>query len=165
MFHNTLLYLIPTEGLQMTAYDDYYPAVFYAVDKIPGSGNFIQSLHGVREDLREMLVQDNLNGFEKIVVDHVKELSVLKFLMTLPAKSYPQAMVSGIHTAPDQPLYHDLKTNTRGGSVVHNEGVEDFIAAVARMEAKTGYRYQPAAKQAAIPHLPGAISYGHKPEI
>lgn len=140
LFHDTLMYLIPSERLQMTAFDDYYPAVFYTIGRLPNSGEFIQALRTIREDLLLQYEKSGAAGFENVVRDNIRVLSLLKQLMEMPAEKYPADAVSGIHSKPDQPLFHDLKTNTRGGRHLHNEGVDLLLEKIGMVEDKIGFQ-------------------------
>lgn len=160
IFHDVLMYLIPNEQLQMTAYDDYYPAVFYAIEKLPNSAAFIHGMQKLREELFKCFNPDDLVRFEKIVVDNIQEFSVLRQLMQMPANAYPQHCVSGIHSKPEDPLYYDLATNTRGLKFIHTVGVEALMEKIEIFEKRAGLgknsTHQPALLQTPVLPAPKA---------
>lgn len=149
LFSNTLKLLMPDKRMQATAFEDYHPSVFYAIEGLNNTQGLIAQIERTKELLSEALEAEDIPGFESILKDNIEPLSKLKYLICLPASSYP-AMADRIRMDARRPIHEDTRTNTHFGSIHYNEGVAFLIKKIQQIEKQTGFRFRPTAKGAYI---------------
>lgn len=145
LFLNTLKLLMPSKGMQATAFEDYHPSVFYALEGLNNTQGLIAQIEQTKTWLGEALDAKDIPLFENILNENIEPLSKLKYLMCLPATNYP-AMADRIRMDAKRPIHEDTRGNTRFSQIYYNEGTTFFIKKVECLEKQTGIRFKPSVK-------------------
>lgn len=135
--YNVLHLLFPPPALEMTAYDDYYPMLFYGLRGVRVTGpQLIEDMRGFLESYRALLPEQEGHPFDgqavrTLMTRHANLLRAVAQALEMPARDLNNLCDGGLSLLPsrdpcDSVRIH-LRDNTRFGRAYHNEGVDELL--------------------------------------